>query len=161
MTQDGLLFRSNQLCIPKCSMRENLIKEKHCGGLAGHFGHDKTFEQLQNFHYWLRMRSELPKFMSSYKIWQHAKGKSYNTGIYTPSPIANKPWDSISMDFVLDLPETQKGYDSVFVVVDRFLKMIHFFACYKTSDVTHVSNLFFREVVKLHGLPASIVLERD
>ena len=44
MIQDGLLFRNNQLCIPKCSMRENLIKEKHSGGLASHFGHEKTFE---------------------------------------------------------------------------------------------------------------------
>ena len=57
MIQDGSLFRNNQLCIPKCSMRENLIREKHSGGLAGHFGHDKTFEQLQHFYYWPKMRS--------------------------------------------------------------------------------------------------------
>ena len=57
MIQNGLLFRNNHLCTPKCSMRENLIKEKHSGGLAGHFGHDKTFEQLQHFYYWPRMRS--------------------------------------------------------------------------------------------------------
>jgi hypothetical protein len=43
MIQEGLLFKGNQLCIPKCSMRENLLKEKHNGGLAGHFGHEKTF----------------------------------------------------------------------------------------------------------------------
>ena len=59
MIQDGLLFRNNQLCIPKCSMRENLIREKHSGGLAGHFGHDKTFEQLQHFYYWPKMRYEV------------------------------------------------------------------------------------------------------
>jgi hypothetical protein len=46
MIQEGLLFRGNQLCILKCSMRENLLKEKHSGGFAGHFGHDKTFAKL-------------------------------------------------------------------------------------------------------------------
>lgn len=42
LIQEGLLFKGNQLCIPKCSMRDNLLKEKHSGGLDGHFGHDKT-----------------------------------------------------------------------------------------------------------------------
>jgi hypothetical protein len=48
MIQDGLLFKGNQLCIPKFSMRENLLKEKHSGGLAKHFGHDKMFSKLNN-----------------------------------------------------------------------------------------------------------------
>ena len=101
-------------------MRENLIREKHSGGLVGHFGHDKTFEQLQQHYYWPKMRSEVQKFVSKCKICQHAKGKSQNTRLYAPLPIPNRPWDSISVDFVLGLPKTQKGYDSVFVVVDRF-----------------------------------------
>ena len=61
--QYGLLFKNSKLCIPKCSMRENLIQEKHNGGMAGHFGSDKKFRQLVHFYFWQRMRSKYTKFV--------------------------------------------------------------------------------------------------
>ncbi|CAA7042010.1 unnamed protein product [Microthlaspi erraticum] len=155
---DGFLFRGVQLCIPECSLRLQVIHELHN---EGHIGRDRTLQLVTASFFWPSLRRDVERFIVRCGICQASKGHASNAGLYLPLPIPSQPWTDISMDFVLGLPRTQRGHDSIFVVVDRFSKMVHFIPCRKTTDAVQVAILFFREIYKLHGLPLSIVSDRD
>jgi hypothetical protein len=90
-----------------------------------------------------------------------AKSRLNPHSLYMPLLVLSTPWVDISMDFVLGLPRTKSGRDNTFVVVDRFSKMAHFIPCYKSDDVVHIADLFFKEIVCLHGMPSTIVSDHD
>lgn len=97
--QDGMLFKGSQLCIPRSFMRENLIKEKHSGGLARHFGRDKTIALVAKNYYYPQLQQDVKKFVQNCKICHMEKGVKQNIGLYQSLPIPEKPWEDVNMDF--------------------------------------------------------------
>ena len=99
--------------------------------------------------------------MKSCRICRIAKSHCKNIGLYTPQPIPKAPWEDSSLDFILGLPRTQRNKDSIMVVVDRFSKIAHFVPCNKTTNASHIADLYFRKIVKLHGVPKTITFDWD
>ncbi|XP_075478823.1 uncharacterized protein LOC142519676 [Primulina tabacum] len=82
-------------------------------------------------------------------------------GLLQYLPIPQWKWEHITMDFVVGLPRTQKGYNSIWVIVDRLTKSSHFLPVKTTYSMTQYAETYVQEIVRLHGIPVSIVLDRD
>ncbi|KAL3534821.1 hypothetical protein ACH5RR_003282 [Cinchona calisaya] len=127
----------------------------------GHFGIEKTLHTLQEHFHWPHMKSDVVNLCNKCIDCQRAKSKLKPHGLYMPLPVPSHHWTDISMDFVSGIPRSKSGKDSIFVVVDRFSKMAHFIPCTKSDDASHIASVFFREIVRLHGIPHTIVSDRD
>jgi hypothetical protein len=141
---DGFVFRTNKLCIPTSSIHLLLLQEAHGGGLMGRFGVKKMKDIFAAHFFWPKMRKDVVRFVARCTTCQKAKSRLNPHGLYMPLHAPRVRWEHISMDFVLGLPRTKRGRDSIFVVLHRFSKMGHFIPYHKTDDASHIADLFFK-----------------
>jgi hypothetical protein len=155
------VFRANKLCILASAIRLLLLQEAHRGGLMGYFGVKRTDDILAARFFWSKMRRYVVRLVAHCTTCQKAKSRLNPHGLYMPLPVPSVPWEYISMDFVLGLRRTKRGRDSIFVVMNRFSKMDHFILCHKTDNASYIADLFFKEIIRLHGVPNTIVSDHD
>ena len=102
------------------------------------------------------MRVDVNKIISTCPICHQAKSQ-FHQGLNTPLPILLKPYDDVSIGFIVAFPRAQRRKDVIMVVVDRFSKMPHFIPCHKTYYASYIAELYFKEIIRLHEVPKTIV----
>jgi hypothetical protein len=118
------MYRANKLCVPASSVHLLFLQEAHRGGLMGHFGLKKTEDVLAAHFFWPKMRRDMERYVSWCTTCIKAKFRLNPHGLYMPLHVPSVPWEDISMDFVLGLPRTKRGRDSIFVDAIIFLKWL-------------------------------------
>ncbi|KAL5539075.1 hypothetical protein UlMin_044227 [Ulmus minor] len=108
------------------------------------------------------MKKEVAEYVAKCLTCQKVKAEHQRPGgELQPLEIPEWKWDQITMDFVVGLPKTTKGHDAIWVVVDRLTKSAHFISIKTTFSLEQLANLYVQEIVRLHGVPKSIVSDRD
>ena len=157
-----LLYRNNRLCIPPGNIRRELLKSCHDVPTAGHPGVTRTYAKLARQYYWPRMYQAVERFVASCDTCQRVKPSNQpSSGLLQPLPVPERNWSSISMDFIVDLPPSTTGTNALFVVVCRLSKQAHFIPTRTSATAQDIAKLFVSNVFRHHGLPSSIVSDRD
>ena len=158
----SLIFHYQALCVPSLGpYHTKILEELHSSKIGGHFGFHKTYHRIKTYYYWMSMRKDIFEFIINCDSCANNKYERHKIGKLSPWPILHSPWEDISMDFILGLPMTLKKNNSCLVIVDRFSKHAHFIPTRKTITASQTADLFIKEIFKHHGLPKSILSDRD
>ncbi|GBE83164.1 Transposon Ty3-G Gag-Pol polyprotein [Sparassis crispa] len=152
------------ICIPRVlyrhrMMTEIIIDRGHM--TIGHYGPQKMSEYIRQWFWWPRIGRDIEKFCVTCGACQTAKPRNHlQAGLLHSLPISRFPWNSIAMDFVSPFSRS-KGYDYLWVVICRLTSMVHLVPVNTMSTASDIAELYVREIVRLHGMPESIVSDRD
>ncbi|KAG8485640.1 hypothetical protein CXB51_018871 [Gossypium anomalum] len=160
---DGYLMFKNRICVPKDSeLIQNILREAHSGSLSFHPGSVKIYNDLKKMHWWSGMKRDISEYVSKCLVCQQVKAEhQVPSGLLQPILVLEWKWDRITMDFVTSLPLTSKKKDTVWVIVNRLTKSAHFMPVRTYYSLEKLTDLYVSEIVRLHGVPLSIISDRD
>lgn len=158
---DELLFYNGTVYVPDFEpLKVRLLTQAHDHPASGHFGQAKTLEILSRNYYWPDMRSFINEYVRTCDTCQRNKSVRHRQyGLLQPLPVPTRPWASLSMDHIVDLP-LSSGFDSILVIVDRLTKQAHFVPAKKTDTSQQLAYQYLSNIFRLHGLPDDIVSDR-
>lgn len=159
---NGLIRQHDKVWIGQNStLQTKLIVAFHSSALGGHSGIAATYYKLRKHFSWKGMRQDVESYIKQCSMCQRSKhSNTHPMGLLHPLPIPVGVWQDLSMDFIEGLPKSQ-GYNVILIVVDRLSKYAHFIALKHPYTAHSIAQTFMDNIVKLHGLPNSIVTDRD
>jgi len=159
--ESGLLHHNNRIFVPDhADLRLKVLQYKHDHVLAGHFGQNKTLESVRREYVWPNMRTFVKDFCSSCTTCKRSKAPRHKPyGLLKQLPVPERPWNSISMDFIEHLPNSS-GHTALLVVVDRLSKQGIFIPTSDDITAPELARLFIIHVFSKHGVPAHVTCDR-
>ena len=161
--KDGILFRKGKVWIPNDpSLPMKIMEAEHDSQVAGHMGMHKTMELVDRNFNWPEMAKDIEDYVRSCEDCQKNKALHHKRhGTLHPLELSYAPWDTISMNFITQLSKSE-GCSTVWLIVNRFTKMVHFIHIKdRQKSADRCAKLFLQNSWKLHGLPSSIISDRD
>ncbi|PNY13662.1 retrotransposon-related protein [Trifolium pratense] len=159
--QGVLLYHDRLVISPNSPSIPWLLEEFHNTPSGGHSGFLRTYRRLADSLYWVGMQKSVRDYVRSCDVCQRQKYSATSPGgLLQPLPIPNNVWEDLSIDFITGLPKS-KGYEAILVVVDRLSKYSHFILLKHPYTAKTIAEIFMKEVVRLHGIPNSIISDRD
>ena len=163
IAKDGSIHLEGRLCVPRDpELIEKILKEAHSTMYSVHPGRDKMLADLKQYFWWMNMKKDVEDFIARCLVCQQVKIDHQRTpGELQPLPVPKWKWESVSMDFVVGLPRSRRGNDSIWVIVDRLTKTARFIPAKVTWKAKQLADAYVKEVLRLHGIPMTIVSDRD
>ncbi|WVZ93410.1 hypothetical protein U9M48_039390 [Paspalum notatum var. saurae] len=158
LDEQGVLWFKNRLVVPKdMELRKKILDEAHTSLFTMHLGSNKMYQDLKQKFWWTHMKREIAKYVSEYDMCQRVKADHLKpAGMLQPLAVPAWKWEDVHMDFVVGLPRTQKGYDSIWVIIDRFTKSAHFIPVKTIYHAKTYAELYIARIVSSHGVPLTI-----
>jgi hypothetical protein len=160
---DGTWRKDGKIVIPNCrELKLKIMKECHDVPVSGHGGQLRTQHLLERRFWWPGLYTDVLEYVRTCDLCQRNKASNQAPGgLLQPLPIPEQRWESVSMDLITALPKTRAGKDAIVVFVDRLTKMTHFSAITTDIGAQELAEVFLDTVVKHHGVPRTIVSDRD